>query len=139
MDKVLIYSEADQFLTTAEHYHRDIIDDFQPQPLLKPKHNYLDMIVEQHDRALDAQAKGIDFTQLTDQRWPFSSFAQTLARLLGHKGGISAFSTEQLETLKAAYDTLPTLSESRLLGAFEHAEVKNLHHILWQLQQQSEN
>lgn len=139
MDKVLIYSEADQFLTTAERYHRDIIDDLQPQPLPKPKYNYLDMIVEQHDKKLDAQAKGIDFTQLTHQRWPFACFAQTLARLLGHKGGISAFSAEQLETLKAAYDTLPALSESRLIDAVEHAQVKNLHHILWQLQQQSEN
>ncbi len=138
MEKVWIYCEADQFLATAERYHRDIIDDFQPQPLPKPKHNYLDMIVEQHDKKLDAQAKGIDFTQLTDERWPFASFAQTLARLLGNKGGISAFSTEQLDTLKTTYDALPSLCESQLIAAVEHAEVKNLHHIVWQLQQPSE-
>jgi len=138
MDKVLIYSEADQYLTIAEHYHRDIMDDFQPQPQPKPQYNYLDMIVEQHDKKLDTQAKGIDFTQLTHERWPFASFAQTLARLLGNKGGISAFSAAQIETLKAAYDTLPALSEARLITAVEQAQVKNLHHILWQLQQQSE-
>ena len=135
-EKVLIYSEDEQFLATAERYHREIKDDFQPQPL--PKYNYLDMIIEQQDKALDAQAKGIDFTKLTRERWPFSSFVHTLARLLGQKAGISAFSTEQLETLQAAYNTMPSLCEARLIAAAESAEVKNLHHILWQLQQQPE-
>ena len=138
MEKVWIYSQADQFLATAERYHRDIKDDFQPQPLPKPKYNYLDMLIEQHDQQLDAQAKGIDFTQLPHHRWPFSAFAQTLARLLGYPGGISAFSAAQLETLKATYDTLPALCEAQLVAAVEDAAVKNLHHILWQLQQQAE-
>ncbi len=137
-DKVLIYSEADRYLTTAERYQRDISDAYQPPPQPKPKYNYLDMIVEQHDQQLNAQASGIDFTQLNPAPWPFASFAQTLARLLGHQGGISAFSPAQIETLKAAYDTLPELSEARLIAAVEQAQVKNLHHILWQLQQSSE-
>ncbi len=137
-EQVLIYTEADQFLTTAERYHRDIHDEFQPRPLPKPKYNYLDMIIEQQDKKLDARAKGIDFTQLSHERWPFSAFAQTLARLLGHKGGISAFSAEQLVTLKATYDAQPALGESQLIAAVERAEVKNLHHIVWQLQQQAE-
>ena len=109
-----------------------------PPPQPKPKYNYLDMIVEQHDQQLNTQVRGIDFTQLTSAPWPFSSFAQTLARLLGHQGGISAFSPAQIETLKTAYDTLPELSEARLIAAVEQAQVKNLHHILWQLQQSSE-
>jgi hypothetical protein len=96
------------------------------------------MIIEQHDQKLDARAKGIDFTQLRHERWPFSAFAQTLARLLGHTGGISAFSAEQLETLKATYDAQPALDESQLIAAVERAEVKNLHHIVWQLQQPAE-
>jgi len=137
-DKVFIYSQADQFLATAAHYHRDIIDDVQPQPLPKPQYNYLDMIVKQHDRALDAHAKGIDFTQLPSARWPFAAFAQTLARLLDHTAGIAAFSTAQLDTLKAAYDRLPALTEAQLIAAAERAPVKNLHHILWQLQQPTE-
>jgi putative transposase len=137
-EKVWIYSEDDTFLCTAERYHREIQEHFQPQPLPKPKYNYLDMIIEQQDKALDAQAQGIDFTKLTRGRWPFSSFVHTLAQLLGEKAGISAFSTEQLETLKAAYHSMPSLCEAQLVAAAESAEVKNLHHILWQLQQQRE-
>ena len=100
-DKVLIYSQADQFLGTAERYQRDISDDFQPHSLPKPKYNYFELIVEQHDRALDAQAKGIDFTQLTHQRWPFSLLCANRGPITGQQWGNFRLQHRATRNLKA--------------------------------------
>lgn len=136
MDKVFVYSLDDEFLGTATRYNREKREQPEPAPRQgKPQHSYLDLIVEKHNQQINAQTKGIDFYSLSkNQRWPFASFLQKLAGLMGRKGGASAFSAEELETLKKLYDRYPQLNLPMLTQAFEKAEQKNIPHLVLQLQ-----
>jgi hypothetical protein len=101
----------------------------------KPKHNFIDLIIARHEKQMQKQAKGLDYTKLVNhQRWPFTSFVQKLAHLMGKKEGLSAFNTREVETLKKIYDHNPQLNEPKLIKAFEQAEVKNIAHLAFQLQ-----
>lgn len=136
MDKVFIYSLEEQFLATATLYNREKAD--QPentsiQP--KPQHSYIDLVVEKHEQQINAQTKAIDFFTLSrDQCFPFATFLQKLAQLMGRKGGTSAFHADEIETLKQLYDSYPKLNEPMLLSAFEQARQKNIAHLALQLQ-----
>jgi len=66
-------------------------------------------------------------------RGTFGDFAQTLAHLLGRRGGLSAFSTDELEALSKLYARLDC-SESLLRQAVEQAPEKTLPAIAFQLQ-----
>lgn len=110
---------------------------------IKPKHNFIDLIVARHEKQMQEQSKGLDYTKLVNpQRWPFASFVQKLARLvegpekrlMGKKEGLSVFKPQDIETLKKIYDHHPELNEPKLIKAFEQAEVKNIAHLAFQLQ-----
>lgn len=93
------------------------------------------MIVARHEKQMQEQSKGIDYTKLVNpQRWPFASFVQKLANLMGKKEGLSVFKPQDIETLKKIYDHHPELNEPKLIKAFEQAEVKNIVHLTLQLQ-----
>jgi transposase InsO family protein len=136
MDKVFIYRENEQFLATGTLYNREKRSHpRQETPPSKPKHNYIDLILDKHEKQLNAQAKGIDYTKLINyQRWPFAAFIQKLAQLMGQKGATSAFTAHELESLKKIYDRHSELTEPRLIKAFERAEIKNIAHLAYQLQ-----
>ena len=136
MEKVFVYSQKEEFLCTGILYNREKMDQPIPAaPTAKPKHNYIDLILELHAQQLSAQGKGIDYTKLIHhKRWPFSAFLETLAQLLGQKGGLSTFNAQELENLKKIYDKHSELTEILLLRAFEQAEIKNIAHIAQQLQ-----
>ncbi len=53
---------------------------------------------------------------------------------MGEKEGLSAFKAQEVETLKKMYDHNPELNEPGLIKAFEQAEVKNIAHLAFQLQ-----
>jgi len=136
MDKVLIYSKNEEFLATGTLYNREKRNHpVEETPSSKPRHNYIDLILAKHEKQLRAQAKGIDYTKLISrQRWPFAAFVQKLGSLMGRKGGTSAFNTQELETLKKLYNKHSDLTEPQLVKAFEKAEVKNIAHLAYQLQ-----
>lgn len=137
MDKVFIYSQEEVYLGSAPLYHREK-QDAQGEAKTaspKPKHNFIDLIIARHEKQVDQQAKGLDYTKLINhQRWPFASFVQKLAGIMGKKEGISAFSAQEIETLKKIYDQNPQLNEPGLIRAFEQAEIKNIAHLAFQLQ-----
>ncbi len=137
MDKVLIYSTNDEFLATAKLYHRELNNSAAPPAPAqgKPKYNYLDLLLAQHEQYLNQQASTIDFVKLSQQkRWPFVAMLNTLAGLFGRSQGTSAFSSSELDTLKNLYDQFPLLNHAMLTSAFEHAEVTNIPHLVLQLQ-----
>ncbi len=136
-DRVFLYNEKEEFLTTGILHNREKREweTTSQQPPKKPKHNYIDMIVGQHKKQIEAKAKPIDFTKLKQrQQWPFAAFLKRLGFLMGRKGGVSSFTAGELETLKRAYDKYPDINDPRLTHAFECAEVKTIHHIVFQLQ-----
>ena len=71
------------------------------------------------------------------RRWPFGDFAQTLAQLLGRRGGLSAFSSDELEALGKLYPRVQC-TEPLLRQAVEQAPEKTIPAIAFQLQRLSD-
>jgi hypothetical protein len=137
MDRVFIYSKTEEYLGIAPLYQREKEDQEREEKtaLAKPKHNFIDLIIARHEKQMQEQARGLDYTKLVNpQRWPFASFVQKLAQLMGKKEGISAFSAQEVKTLEKIYNQNPKLNEPKLTKAFEQAEVKNIAHVAFQLQ-----
>lgn len=102
----------------------------------KPKHNYLDLLVNDHERELAAKSCGIDYRKVVRQRpWPFTEFVKTFARLMGKKGGLSAFNAGELEALKKLYNQYATLDKRRLERAFAKAQYKTIVYVAYELRQ----
>ncbi len=84
------------------------------------------------------QSSGIDYRAVLAQaqrRWPFLEFAKQLAAHLGRKGGLSAFCTEELETLQKVYLRLTFLNPAMLEQACARAQQRTIPEIVFQLQQ----
>ena len=136
--KVFIYSldKEDTYLGRGALYNREYgegINSSGENP--KPQHSYIDLLISEHEKQLNATLKGIDYTKMHTQRqWPFVAFAQKLARLMGRKGKLSAFTSDELETLKKTYNRIADLNEATLLTAWEEAPHKTITHVIYQLQ-----
>ncbi|ETR69870.1 MAG: hypothetical protein OMM_03645 [Candidatus Magnetoglobus multicellularis str. Araruama] len=138
LDKVFIYSLKEEFLEVAPLYNRErgAHKEQEVKSLNKPKYKYIEILINTHEEQLMNQSKGIDYTKLVQQQgWPFLSFVETLACLMGKKGNLNAFTADELETLKKIYDKYEKINEPRLKEAFEKAEVKNIAHVAHQLKQ----
>jgi transposase InsO family protein len=134
---VLIYSLHDKYLAKGVLHQRERGEDADPQNdrRPKPKHDYLALLISQHEDELRARSQGIDYRRAMQQSgWPFAAFAKTLAELLGRKGGLSSFSAQDLEVLQKLFNRNPRLDESLLRAAVERAHPKTLVHVLYQLQ-----
>jgi transposase InsO family protein len=134
-DSVEVYSlKTSRYLGSGKLHQRESGDFGPPAARLKPKHNYLDLIVRQHERQLADQSKGIDYRNVVSLRpWPFHEFAKSFAHLLGLKAGIAAFSAHELETLKKFYNRHRALDKSLLKQAFEKAHHKAVPYVLHEL------
>ncbi len=141
IETVQLYSNRGEYLGMGERYGREKGAHPPQTPsvsLPAPKDNYLELLIRQHDEQLKAQSQGIDYRKLVSQKaWPFASFAQTLARLMGRKGGLSAFNADELELLKKTYIRIPDLDEPLLTEAFESSSEKALLPVLFHLQRLS--
>ena len=137
-DTVLIYSLTEEYLGKGRRHNRETGEagapDGSPQP--KPQFNYLELLVQEHEKDLRNQTQGIDYRgAVTPRRLSFPSFTTTFAQLLGRKGGMSAFSTQDLEFLQKLYNRTPGLSKALLMEACEHAREKTLPAIAYELDQ----
>jgi transposase InsO family protein len=104
----------------------------------KPKHNYLDLLLEEHERELAVKARGIDYRNAVRKRsWPFTEFVKTFARLMGKKGGLSAFNAGELEHLKKLYNQNAALDKRRLERAFAKAQYKTIAYVAYELRRQT--
>jgi len=142
LEKVFLYSLAGEYLGTAVRYQRELgAHGETPPPLAKPgkpQHNYLDLLIDQHDQSLRERSQGIDYRQVTpSRRWPFGDFAQTLAQLLGRRGGLLAFTSDELEALGKLYQRVDC-TEALLRQAVEQSREKTLPAIAFQLQRLSD-
>jgi len=102
--------------------------------LPKPKDNYLQLLIREHEEALHAQTGGIDYrAAVISRRWPFAAFANALADLLGRKGGITAFSTIEIELLHTVYTQTPALNAAFLRDAVAKAREKTVLAVVFEL------
>ena len=103
----------------------------------KPRHNYLDLLVHEHEKELEKKACGIDYRKLPRPRpWPFPEFVKAFARLMGSKGGLSAFNAGELEQLKKLYNRGAAVDLRRLERAFARAQYKTIPYVAHELRQQ---
>lgn len=137
LDTVQIYSTKGQYLGKGVLHHREVGAMPVPShPKQKPKHNFLDLIIQKHREQLQRQTKGIDYRKVVSQRsWPFHAFAKTLAQFMGKTGGLTAFTAQELETLKKLYNQTTSLSEAMLKEAFLRAQHKSIPYVVYELKQ----
>ena len=137
MKTVWIYTPDNQYRGQGALHNRDKgAEPSKCQPQGKPKNNYIDLLVQEHEKQLKARAKGIDYREiLSTRQWPFIAFVQTVARLMGEqKKGLSAFNAEELEMLKKAYNRMPALNEVSVEQAWLQSPQKTIPHLICQLQ-----
>lgn len=139
LETVLLYSLEGEYLGTGQRYARDAVRQQPPQaPSSKPKHNYLDLLIQKHEQALRDRHAGIDYQAVlavAGRRWPFIEFVKQLATHLGRKGGLAAFSTEELEGLQKVYQRLTALDAPMLREASRRATGRSIPDIVFLLQQ----
>lgn len=140
IDRVRIYSLDGEYLDTGLRHQRQGQEgdaDVPPSPAPKAKYNYLDLLIEKHQQALDRQSRGINYEAVmaaADRRWPFSEFAKQLAEHLGHRGGLSAFRADELEALQKVYQRLKFLNPALLQQACAQAQQRSIVEIVFLLQ-----
>lgn len=131
---IQVYSLDGEYLGTGVWHDRTKAE--QPERPVGPtsmEHNLLAML-EAKQRALHKK-EAVDFSLATRPRpWPFESFAACLADLVCRKGGVSAWSKDELASLQAAYNRHPGLTRRLLKRACAQAAHKTVPAILYALQ-----
>ena len=139
LETVLLYSLDGEYLGVGRQYERDTARQQPPQsPTPKPQHNYLELLIQRHEEALRDRHAGIDYQAVlaaAGRRWPFVEFVKQLAAHLGRKGGLTAFTTEELESLQKVYQRLSTLDAPMLREACARAEHHAIPDVVFLLQQ----
>jgi transposase InsO family protein len=129
LEQAWLYSLDGVYLGQAQCYQRekDAHGEEPPSPsATKPQHDYIKLLRKQHEASMTERCQGSDTRKSTPpEPWPFIKFAGTLATLLGRNGGLSAFDTDELETLEKLYQRV-ACDESMLRQAVELAVEKTL-------------
>jgi len=135
IETVLIYSLQGEYLGTGVLHNREKGEEGPGVIILpKPKDNYLQLLIREHEEELRACAGGIDYrAAVVSRRWPFAAFANALADLLGRKGGITAFSTSEIELLQTLYKQTPALNAAFLRDAVAKAREKTVLAVVFEL------
>ena len=134
-DQVLIYPREGQYLGSGQVHERKEAARVEVTTTGKPKHNFIEMVVDRHERQLSKLQAGIDYRKAVSARsWSFASFISCFAYLLGRKGGASAFSSEEQQALKRIYDRYPFLNEPLLRRAFLQAQEPTIPLVACQLE-----
>jgi transposase InsO family protein len=141
LESVLIYSLEGEYLGTGVRHQREVGEDGTARPVNSPppktKHNYLDLLIQKQKAAIERRASGIDYQAVlaaADRRWPFIEFAKQLAGYLGRSGGISAYRTDELESLQKVYQRLKFLDPALLEAACAQAQQRSIAEIVFLLQ-----
>ena len=140
LETVFLYSPDDEFLGRGERYHREG-PATQPTPVSRPgqpKYDYVELLIQKHEESLRQRSCGIDYQAALargQRRWPFVEFAKQLAAYLGQAGGLSAFRTDELETLQKVYTRLTRLDADLLERAWSRVSQRTIPEIVFLLQQ----
>jgi transposase InsO family protein len=139
LETVLLYSLDGEYLGVGKRHQRQgVPDQPPPRPAPKPKHNYLDLLIQKHEEALRDRYAGIDYQAVlaaAGRRWPFADFVKQLGARLGRQGGLTAFTTDELESLHKVYQRLTCLDAPMLREACERATGRTIAEIVFLLQQ----
>jgi putative transposase len=139
LDEVQLYSLEGAYLGLGKRYEREK-GSHPPTPTppdaepIKP--HYLDALRAEHEATQEKQRQqGIDFHSARQRnKWSLTSFARVFARLLGRTGGVSALTTQEMDTLASFHTRHDRLTESLLREAFARAGSPTIPEVLFQLQ-----
>jgi len=136
-DKVQIYSLDGQYLGTgALHDRHTGLPTATEKPRAKPKHSYTELLIRRHKQDLAEKTGTIDYRKVIERRpWPFHEFANTVARLLGLKAGLTDLCPGDLEALKKAYNQSTCIDRHLVKKAFEKALQPSVPYIVAELKQ----
>lgn len=139
LETVLLYSLDGEYLEIGKRHQRQTAPEQAPiPPRPKPQHNYLDLLIQKHEQALRDRHAGIDYQAVlaaATRRWPFVEFVKQLAGYLGRRGGLTAFTTEELESLQKVYQRLTCLDAPMLREACQRVTQRSIPDIVFALQQ----
>ena len=139
LESVLLYSFDGEYLGVGKRHQRETAPEQPPQQSTpKPKHNYLELLIQKHEQALRDRHAGIDYQAVlaaAGRRWPLAEFVKQLAAHLGRKGGLTAFTTDELESLQKVYQRLTCLDAPMLREACQRANGRSIPDIVFLLQQ----
>jgi transposase InsO family protein len=139
LGEVQLYSTEGVYLGLGKHYERER-GSHPPAPTSQDAGpitpHYLDALRAEHEAAQQKQRQqGIDFHSARRRNeWSLTSFARVLARLLGRTGGVSALTTQEMDSLAAFHARHDRLTESLLREAFARAQSPTIPEVLFQLQ-----
>jgi transposase InsO family protein len=138
LETVLLYSSDSEYLGMGKRHQREGVPAQPPkQETPKPKHNYLELLIQKHEQGLRDRHAGIDYQAVlaaAGRRWPFVEFVKQLAAHLGRQGGLTAFTTDELESLQKVYQRLSCLDAPLLREACERATGRTIPDIVFLLQ-----
>jgi len=137
LDTVKLYSLDEQYLGTGILHDRNSVIPVGPCPKQgKVKHNYIELLIREHQKNLAEQTGGIDYRKVVDNRsWPFFEFAKTVGKLLGKKAGLADLSAGELEALKKVYNQSTSINRRMTKEAFEKARHPSVFYIIAELKQ----
>ncbi|MEK7995958.1 MAG: Mu transposase C-terminal domain-containing protein, partial [Planctomycetota bacterium] len=140
LETVLLHSLQGEYLGIGQRYQRQG-PAVQPSAASTPgqaKYNYVELLIQKHEESLRQRCRGIDYQAAltrSQRPWPFLEFAKQLAVDLGRVGGISAFRSDELETLQKVYTRLTRLDAGLLEQAWARAQQRTIPEIVFLLQQ----
>ena len=140
LETVYLYSPEDEYLGLGQRYQREG-PATQPTPARspgKPQYDYVQLLIQKQEESLRQRSGGIDYQAALargQRRWPFAEFAKQLAAALGQAGGLSAFRTDELETLQKVYTRLTRLDADLVERACRRACQRTIPEIVFLLQQ----
>lgn len=122
-DTIFLYSFQGQYLGEGELHNRERYSQAPPPPRPKPSYSYLEILISKYREKLREEAGSIDYRKVRSPRTlPFTDFANTLAGLMGRRGGMSSFTEKELALLKEAHRCLKGLTKAALRDIVSHAQ-----------------
>jgi transposase InsO family protein len=138
LQTVVLYAEDGEYLGVGQRYQREGPAEQPPvRPQGQAQYNYLDLLIQKHEQSLQQRSSGIDYQAALARggcRWPFLEFAKQLAAHLGRTGGLSAFRSDELETLQKIHARLPRLDFELFERAWSLTQQRSIPEILFLLQ-----
>jgi len=134
-DTIFLYSLQGKYLGEGKLHDREHSAQGPPPPRAKPSYSYLEILISRWREKLRTEAGSIDYRKVGFPRTvPFADFANTLAVLMGRKGGMSSFSEKELALLKQQHSHLKGLTKAILRDIVGRAQDTTFLGILCALQ-----